>query len=59
MFLHAARDSTQLESYFCLLLQVKEPNLEKLARGKIVYEPPRYMSINTVSVLSSPKSYVF
>ncbi|KXZ46288.1 hypothetical protein GPECTOR_45g158 [Gonium pectorale] len=27
--------------------EVKEPNLASLARGKIVYEPPRYMSINT------------
>eukprot|EP00967_Tisochrysis_lutea_P073218 scaffold97944_cov16-Tisochrysis_lutea.AAC.2 len=26
---------------------VKEPNLEKLARGRVVYEPPRYMSVNT------------
>jgi len=26
-------------------LQVKEPNLEQLARGKTVYEPPRYMSV--------------
>ena len=33
----------------CLLdIKVKEPNLEMLARGKTVYEPPRYMSINTV-----------
>ncbi|KAF6251057.1 tetrapyrrole methylase [Scenedesmus sp. NREL 46B-D3] len=32
----------------CLLdIKVKEPNLEALARGKTVYEPPRYMSINT------------
>lgn len=32
----------------CLLdIKVKEPNLEMLARGKTVYEPPRYMSINT------------
>lgn len=27
--------------------QVKEPNLEQLARGRTVYEPPRYMTINT------------
>uniref|UniRef100_A0A7S3QKH8 diphthine methyl ester synthase n=2 Tax=Dunaliella tertiolecta TaxID=3047 RepID=A0A7S3QKH8_DUNTE len=32
----------------CLLdIKVKEPNLEKLARGRVVYEPPRYMSVNT------------
>mmetsp|Transcript_21396 Transcript_21396/g.36485 ORF Transcript_21396/g.36485 Transcript_21396/m.36485 type:complete len:299 (+) Transcript_21396:2-898(+) len=32
----------------CLLdIKVKEPNLELLARGKTVYEPPRYMTINT------------
>ncbi len=30
----------------CLLdIKVKEPSLESLARGKKVYEPPRYMSI--------------
>lgn len=27
--------------------QVKEPNLQMLARGRTVYEPPRYMSVNT------------
>eukprot|EP00955_Chlamydomonas_euryale_P096194 364991-Chlamydomonas_euryale.AAC.5 len=27
--------------------RTKEPNLEMLARGKIRYEAPRYMSINT------------
>lgn len=32
----------------CLLdIKVKEPNLDALARGKIIYEPPRYMTINT------------
>lgn len=31
----------------CLLdIKVKEPSLESLARGKKVYEPPRYMTIN-------------
>lgn len=29
------------------LLQVKEPSLESLARGKKVYEPPRFMSVAT------------
>mmetsp|Transcript_22073 Transcript_22073/g.55580 ORF Transcript_22073/g.55580 Transcript_22073/m.55580 type:complete len:275 (-) Transcript_22073:247-1071(-) len=32
----------------CLLdIKVKEPNLEQLCRGRTVYEPPRYMSVNT------------
>jgi diphthine synthase len=32
----------------CLLdIKVKEPNLEALCRGRTVYEPPRYMSVNT------------
>jgi diphthine synthase len=32
----------------CLLdIKVKEPSLESLARGKKVYEPPRFMSIAT------------
>jgi diphthine methyl ester synthase len=32
----------------CLLdIKVKEPTLESLARGRPVYEPPRYMTINT------------
>jgi diphthine methyl ester synthase len=26
-------------------IKVKEPNLESMARGKIVYEPPRYMTV--------------
>ncbi|KAI0567407.1 Diphthine synthase [Gracilaria domingensis] len=31
----------------CLLdIKVKEPSLESLARGKKVYEPPRYMTVN-------------
>lgn len=31
----------------CLLdIKVKEPSLESLARGKKVFEPPRYMTIN-------------
>ncbi|RKP06486.1 diphthine synthase [Thamnocephalis sphaerospora] len=31
----------------CLLdIKVKEPTLESLARGKKVYEPPRYMTVN-------------
>ncbi|KAI8470148.1 MAG: tetrapyrrole methylase [Monoraphidium minutum] len=32
----------------CLLdIKVKEPNLEALCRGKTIYEPPRYMTVNT------------
>ncbi|KAL8459143.1 hypothetical protein ACS0TY_036563 [Phlomoides rotata] len=32
----------------CLLdIKVKEPSLESLCRGKKVYEPPRFMTINT------------
>ena len=32
----------------CLLdIKVKEPSLESLARGKMVYEPPRFMTVNT------------
>lgn len=31
----------------CLLdIKVKEPSLDALARGKTVYEPPRYMTVN-------------
>ncbi|EME32852.1 diphthine synthase [Galdieria sulphuraria] len=31
----------------CLLdIKLKEPNLESLARGKVVYEPPRMMTIS-------------
>jgi diphthine synthase len=31
----------------CLLdIKVKEPQMEALARGKLTYEPPRYMSVN-------------
>ncbi|KAG6406473.1 hypothetical protein SASPL_134075 [Salvia splendens] len=28
-------------------IKVKEPSLESLCRGKKVYEPPRFMTINT------------
>jgi diphthine methyl ester synthase len=32
----------------CLLdIKVKEPSLESLARGRKVYEPPRFMTVNT------------
>ncbi|CAI5982782.1 unnamed protein product [Closterium sp. NIES-64] len=41
---NAARDLHTL----CLLdIKVKEPSLEAMARGRIEYEAPRYMSVNT------------
>ncbi len=36
-----------LHTLVLLDIKVKEPNLESMARGKIVYEPPRYMSVGT------------
>jgi diphthine synthase len=34
----------------CLLdIKVKEPDFESMKRGKIVYLPPRYMSVNTAA----------
>ncbi|KAI9692778.1 MAG: diphthine synthase [Bogoriella megaspora] len=35
-----------LHTLLLLDIKVKEPDLEKLARGKIVYEAPRYMSVS-------------
>ncbi|KAK7552495.1 Diphthine synthase [Phyllosticta citricarpa] len=34
-----------LHTLVLLDIKVKEPNLDMLARGKVVYEPPRYMSV--------------
>lgn len=34
-----------LHTLVLLDIKVKEPNLEALARGKIVYEPPRFMTV--------------
>lgn len=34
-----------LHTLVLLDIKVKEPNLESLARGRIVYEPPRYMTV--------------
>ncbi|KAI9661258.1 MAG: diphthine synthase [Bathelium mastoideum] len=34
-----------LHTLLLLDIKVKEPNLEQMAKGKIVYEPPRYMSV--------------
>ncbi|TPX15940.1 uncharacterized protein E0L32_000274 [Thyridium curvatum] len=36
-----------LHTLVLLDIKVKEPNLESMARGRIVYEPPRYMSVGT------------
>ncbi|KAK6115792.1 hypothetical protein DH2020_008061 [Rehmannia glutinosa] len=36
-----------LLDHFGLDIRVKEPTLESLCRGKKVYEPPRFMTINT------------
>ena len=36
-----------LHTLVLLDIKVKEPNLESLARGRIVYEPPRYMTVGT------------
>ena len=41
------RENVQLGFHTLVLLdiKVKEPSLEHLARGRIVYEPPRYMTV--------------
>lgn len=41
------RENVKLGLHTLVLLdiKVKEPSLEALARGKIVYEPPRYMTV--------------
>lgn len=36
-----------LHTLCLLVIKVKEPTLESLARGKKIYEPPRFMSIET------------
>ncbi|KAL2015659.1 hypothetical protein VTK56DRAFT_5058 [Thermocarpiscus australiensis] len=36
-----------LHTLVLLDIKVKEPSLENLARGKKIYEPPRYMSVGT------------
>ncbi|GMH36282.1 hypothetical protein BSKO_04150 [Bryopsis sp. KO-2023] len=45
----AANRSRGLHTLCLLDIKVKEPSLESLARGKLVYEPPRYMSISTAA----------
>ena len=37
--------SLGLHTLLLLDIKVKEPDLQQMARGKIVYEPPRYMSV--------------
>jgi len=37
--------SIGLHTLVLLDIKVKEPNLESMARGRIVYEPPRYMTV--------------
>lgn len=36
-----------LHTLVLLDIKVKEPNFESLARGKLVYEPPRFMTVGT------------
>ncbi|KAL8420578.1 hypothetical protein RB594_003390 [Gaeumannomyces avenae] len=36
-----------LHTLVLLDIKVKEPNFESLARGRLVYEPPRFMSVGT------------
>lgn len=43
----AANRRTGLHTLCLLDIKVKEPSLESLARGKMVYEPPRFMSVGT------------
>ncbi|KAK7709501.1 diphthine synthase [Botryosphaeria dothidea] len=38
-------DAIGLHTLVLLDIKVKEPNLEALARGKIIYEPPRFMTV--------------
>lgn len=41
----AENASLGLHTLVLLDIKVKEPNLQAMARGKIVYEPPRFMSV--------------
>ena len=41
----AENASLSLHTLVLLDIKVKEPNLEALARGKVVYEPPRFMTV--------------
>lgn len=46
-FYDRVRENREIGLHTLVLLdiKVKEPNLESMARGRIVYEPPRYMSV--------------
>ena len=44
----AANRSRGLHTLCLLDIKVKEPSDEALCRGKKIYEPPRYMTIQTV-----------
>ncbi|KAF2101452.1 diphthine synthase [Rhizodiscina lignyota] len=48
-FYDRVKENVQIGLHTLILLdiKVKEPNLDMLARGKIVYEQPRYMSVAT------------
>lgn len=43
----AANRKLGLHSLCLVDIKVKEPNMEQLARGRIVYEKPMYMTVNT------------
>lgn len=38
-----------LHTLLLLDIKVKEQSIENMARGRLIYEPPRYMSINTAA----------
>lgn len=46
-FYDRVKENAQIGLHTLVLLdiKVKEPNLDMLARGKIIYEPPRYMTV--------------
>ena len=48
-FYDRVKENRQIGLHTLVLLdiKVKEPNLESMARGRIVYEPPRYMTVGT------------
>jgi diphthine synthase len=50
-FYDKVKENRQLGLHTLLLLdiKVKEQSLENLARGRLIYEPPRYMSIATAA----------
>ncbi|PHH64851.1 hypothetical protein CDD81_3917 [Ophiocordyceps australis] len=46
-FYHRIKENASIGLHTLVLvdIQVKEPNLENLARGRKIYEPPRYMTV--------------